>query len=303
MKKREWVRLFFFGITTVLFHRRTPLIGSVILTDRCNLSCRHCAVNNLTSEIYSYFQVRMDMEKMYSEGVRFLLFYRGEPFLWEDNGRTLRDLAVEAKKMGYLAVNIVTNGTFRLNLPEADLIMVSIDGSRETHNEIRGDTYDCIIKNVEEAETDNICFYMAINRLNKDEIEEVCEAAKRISAVKCISFNFHTPYPGTEELMLSREEKENCAKRISALIEKGYPILNLKSALPYVVGHDAGLPCHQCVIMENGRQWTCGRCIDIPGLCGECGFFFASEFSLIFKGNIKVITEMYRTYTKYLYRG
>ncbi len=53
----------------------------------------------------------------------------------------MRDLVIEAKEMGFLIVNVVTNGTFPLNLPEANLILLSIDGDREHHNAIRGNTY------------------------------------------------------------------------------------------------------------------------------------------------------------------
>jgi len=83
---------------------------------------------------------------MYSDGIRILFLYGGEPFLWQDHGITLRDLVMEAKRMGFLLVNIVTNGTFRLEVPEADLIMVSLDGGRDSHNKIRGNTYDTILE-------------------------------------------------------------------------------------------------------------------------------------------------------------
>ncbi len=63
----------------------------------------------------------------------------GETFLWKDGDKTIRDLVKEAKEMGFLIVNVVTNGTFPLDLPEADLIMLSLDGDKNKHNMIRGD--------------------------------------------------------------------------------------------------------------------------------------------------------------------
>ena len=47
------------------------------------------------------------------------------------------------------------------------LILLSLDGDRERHNIIRGDTYDRIMKNIDHATADNICFYMAVNQINK----------------------------------------------------------------------------------------------------------------------------------------
>jgi len=300
MKAEHLLELLYFGITTVLFKRRKPLVGSIILTDRCNLSCRHCRVNNITGVVYPYSRIISDMKKMHASGVRVLLFYGGEPFLWEDNGVTLRDLVIEAKKRGFFLINVVTNGTFPLDLPEADMILVSIDGGREIHNEIRGETYEVILENIRNATSDNICLYMAMNQINKDSIEEVCELARQLENVKALTFNFHTPYPGTEYLKLSAEEKQHCCDCIAGLINDGYPILNIKSAFPYIIDNKFKTPCHQCIVMENGQQWTCGRCVEIPGLCRECGFFFAAEYSLAFSGNIRVICEMFKTYLKYI---
>jgi MoaA/NifB/PqqE/SkfB family radical SAM enzyme len=131
---------------------------------------------------------------LYDMGVRILFFCGGETFLWKDGEKTVRDLVIEAKEMGFLIVNVVTNGTYPINLPEADLILLSLDGDRDRHNIIRGDTYDRIMKNIEAASSDNICFYMAINQINKDYVRHVCETARDTKNVRAVSFNFHTSY-------------------------------------------------------------------------------------------------------------
>jgi len=240
------------------------------------------------------------MEYMYKQGIRILFFCGGETFLWSSENKTLRDLVREAKEMGFYIVNVVTNGTYKLNLPEADLILLSLDGDRERHNIIRGDTYDTIMKNIDEAASDNICLYMAINKINQTCIRQVCDVAKNKPAVKAVSFNFHTPYPDTEELELSIDEKKNCCDTISELIDMGYPVFNLKSAFPYIVDNSFPTPCHQCVVMENGKLTVCGRCIDVPGLCEKCGYFFAAEYTLVFSGKIKIAIDMLRTYLRYI---
>lgn len=300
MKLLFVIKLSWQGLSTIVFRRKKPLIASIIITDKCNLSCRHCAVGNITGLIYPHLQIQAEMQKLFSQGIRILLLYGGEPFLWEDNGITLRDLVIEAKQMGFLVVSVVTNGTLGLDLPEADLLLVSIDGSRGRHNEIRGDTYDKIIENIKASSNDKICLYMAVNQINKDDIEEVCKTAESTRNICAVSFNFHTPYPGTEDLKLSRDDKRECCSRIEKMMELGYPVLNVRSAFPYIADNTFPTPCRQCVIMENNQQWTCGRCIDIEGLCDECGYFFAAEFSLLFGGNIKVIWDMLRTYGRYI---
>lgn len=300
MKVSSFLYFARFGIETILFHRKKPILGTVIVTDKCNLQCKHCSVNNITAVVHPYHQIRDEMRQLYDMGVRILFFCGGETFLWKDGDRGLRDLVIEAKRMGFLIVNVVTNGTFPLDLPEADLILLSLDGDRERHNAIRGDTYDTIMDNIEKASSDNICFYMAVNQINQDAIRHVCLTAKCMSNVRAVSFNFHTPYPDTRDLALSREEKTVCCKTITQMMREGAPVFNLKSAFPYLIDNKFPTPCHQCVVIENGRVSTCGRCIEVPGLCEQCGYFFVAEYTLLFRGNIKIMLEMLKTYLKYI---
>ncbi len=300
MKLSSFLYFAKFGIKTVLLRKKDPILGTIILTDKCNLKCRHCSVNNITAVIHPYEQIKQEMKLLYEMGVRILFFCGGETFLWQDSGKNLRDLVVEAKEAGFLIVNVVTNGTFPIDLPEADLILLSLDGNREKHNQIRGNTYDTIINNIQQASSDNICFYMAINQINKDTIKDVCQKAMELSNVRAVSFNFHTPYPDTKELALSREEKDGCCAVIARMMKEGAPVFNLKNAFPYLINNTFPTPCRQCVVMENGRLSICGRCIDVPDLCSQCGYFFAAEYTLLFRGNVKIIWEMLRTYLKYI---
>lgn len=300
MKTSSLIKLSLFGMITIIFKRKKSILGTIILTDKCNLSCKHCAVNNINSIIHPYCEIKSEMIELYNQGIRILFFCGGETFLWESEGKNLRDLVNEAKKIGFLIVNIVTNGTLQIDLPEADLILLSLDGAKENHNLIRGDTYDKILENIRSSQSSNICLYMAINKLNKTDIIDVCSVAKNEPNIRAVSFNFHTPYPGTEHLSLTVDEKQKCCDTISSLIDKDYPIFNLRSAFPYIVHNKFPTPCHQCIVMENGKQSICGRCVEIEDLCSKCGYFFAAEYSLVFKGNLKIIFDMLSTYLKYI---
>lgn len=300
MKLSSFLHFAAFGIKTILFRGKSPILGTVILTDACNLHCKHCSVNNITAVIHPYTRIRGEMQTLYDRGVRILFFCGGETFLWRDGEKTLRDLVIEAKAMGFLIVNVVTNGTFPLNLPEADLILLSLDGDREKHNEIRGDTYDTILYNIDRAARDNICLYMAINQINKDTVRDVCITARDTKNIRAVSFNFHTPYPDTADLALTREDKAACCRVITDMMAEGAPVFNLKSAFPYLIDNSFPTPCHQCLVIENGKISTCGRCIDVPGLCEKCGYFFVAEYTLLFRGNVRILAEMLKTYLKYI---
>lgn len=300
MKLSSFFHFATFGVRTILFREKKPILGTIIVTDKCNLSCKHCSVNNITAVVHPYTQMRKEMQQLYDLGVRILFFCGGETFLWRDGEKTIRDLVIEAKEMGFLIVNVVTNGTYPIDLPEADLILLSLDGDRERHNIIRGDTYDKIMENIANATADNICFYMAVNQINKEQIAHVCRTARDTKNVRAVSFNFHTPYPDTKELALSVEEKTKCCETIAEMMKEGAPVFNLKSAFPYLIHNNFPTPCYQCVVMENGKLSVCGRCVDVPGLCEKCGYFFVAEYTLLFCGNLKIIFEMLMTYLKYI---
>ena len=300
MRARTWAELAWFGLTTVLAHREDPIVGSLILTDRCNLACRHCVVANIRRVDYPWERVQADLEALASQGVRILLLYGGEPFLWRDGDRRLHDVVVEAHRMGFAMVGVVTNGTQGLDLPEADLIFVSVDGTAERHDAIRGHTYDRVMAHIAAAPRDNLCLYMAINRINLADIEHVARTARDLPTVRAASFNLHTPYPGTEHLSLTRQQRRQACTQIGRLIREGYPILNLASALPAVAENSWPTPCHQCVIVEDGQQWVCGRCVETPGLCDHCGYLFSAELSLLFSGRPRVVADAVHTYGRYL---
>lgn len=300
MKVSSFLSFSAFGISTILFKRKKPILGTIILTDKCNLKCKHCSVNNITAVVHPYEKIKREMQQLYDMGIRILFFCGGETFLWKSGDKDIKDIVREAKEMGFLIVNVVTNGTFPIDLPEADLILLSLDGDKTHHNMVRGDTYDTIMENIKNATSDNICFYMAINQINKDVVKDVCRLARDTKNVRAVSFNFHTPYPDTRELALSKEEKAKCCEDIKEMMKEGCPVFNLKSAFPYLINNNFPTPCHQCVVMENGKLSTCGRCIEVPGLCDECGYFFVAEYTLLFSGNPKIIFEMLKTYLKYV---
>lgn len=300
MKVKDFFTFASFGMKTILFRKKDPILGTIILTDYCNLTCKHCAVNNINKIIYPYKEIRAEMEAMYMDGIRILFFCGGETLLWKDEDRDIRDLVKEAKEIGFCIVNIVTNGTINLDIPEADVVFLSLDGLEKNHNYIRGTTFKDILHNVDKASKGNICVYMAVNNKNYGDIEGLCKIVKENKNLRCISFNLHTPYEGTEGLTLSKDQKEEVIKEIGRMIDEKYPVFNLKSALKYHINNNWKRPCHQCIVSEGGKRYVCGRCIDIDGLCDQCGYLFVNEFTLLCSGNPIVILDMMRTYLKYV---
>ena len=300
LSARAWLGLAWFGATTVALRRHDPLVGSLIVTDRCNLACQHCAVANIRRVDYSFPSLCADMRTLREQGVRILFLYGGEPMLWRDGARRLPDVIAEARAQGFVMVNVVTNGTRGLDLPGADVVLVSLDGTREHHDQLRGHTYDVVMRAIASAPVDNLCLYMAVNRVNAGDIGHVCRLARDTPHVRGVAFNLHTPYPGTEHLSLTDEARRTALATIRDMIDAGYPVMDLRSTLSRIADGTAPRPCAQCVIIEDGQQWTCGRCIEVPGLCAQCGFLFASELSLLFRGDPAVVRDALRVYGRAL---
>jgi len=278
---------------------KKPILGTIILTDACNLSCAHCAVNNLTGVMHPYSEVYRDMLTFYRDGIRILFFCGGETMLWRDSGKDIHDLISAARKIGFYLVNVVTNGTLGLELPDASVVFLSLDGMKKTHNSIRGDSFDLIMENLEHTNGSNICLYSAINRRNIGDMRDLAALARGHPAIRSISFNLHTPYQGTEHLALDPDDRIRAVQTLRALIAGGYPVFNLATSLAAFAKNDWPRPCYQCVVSEAGRRYVCGRCVEIDGLCDQCGYLFAAEFALLFRGNPRVIAEMLQTYRRY----
>lgn len=78
MKINHLIKLGAFGISTILFRRKKAILGTIILTDKCNLHCKHSSVNNLTAAVHPYTKIKDEMESIYKQGIRILFFCGGK---------------------------------------------------------------------------------------------------------------------------------------------------------------------------------------------------------------------------------
>jgi len=92
--------------------RRVPIVGSVELTERCNLRCVHCYINQpigdsvrLARELTLHEWAHL-FDQMADEGCLWLLLTGGEVFIRPD----ALDLYTVAKRKGFI-ITLFTNGT------------------------------------------------------------------------------------------------------------------------------------------------------------------------------------------------
>ena len=119
------------------------------ITNACNLRCKMCAQwgeggwhigkpTEFFKDVVPYETYRQMVDDITSFRP-WIYIWGGEPFLYPDLIPLMRYM-----KQNRLIISLVTNGTFLARDAEelvdlqCDILMISIDGSQETHNEIRG---------------------------------------------------------------------------------------------------------------------------------------------------------------------
>jgi len=200
------------------------------ITNLCNLKCRHC---------YSFFNNPQIMDinvfdnvvtELYNQGCTKIIISGGEPLMLGDK---IKDYINVLKKYNFPFIALTTNGTLD-NIKDIeifkmfDLIQVSIDGKKETHEKIRGiNTYTKSIDFIKKIQkiNNNISIMMAVSQINYEEIEEVNSLAKKLN-VK-FALEIVTPCGRGEDLTVItneqmtelkkylKQEKINCSDPIS----------------------------------------------------------------------------------------
>lgn len=260
-----------------LFKKRKALLAGFKITHQCNLKCRVCPFWKLKDSHISYDHAISVMDQFYKAGVRLLIFEGGEPFLWRDKNLRFDALAAEAAKK-FFCTGVTTNGTLPIETT-ADVVWVSIDGMRETHNFNRGNTFDRIISNIESSSHPNILANITINSINCKEIPELVKFLANL--VKGITIQFYYPYQATENLWVVHEERSKILSSLIDLKRAGYPLLDSVSTLRALQANN--WRCHPWLIASaepDGRiTYGCYLKNRAEISCEKCGFAAHTEIS------------------------
>jgi len=281
-------KLFYFAgwaCRNYLFNRKIPVIGGLVITDRCNLNCMHCAVSNLGGGDLSIEEVRQSLEILYRNGARLLYIQGGEAFAWRDGECNLEDVVELARRMGFFRINIYTNGNYSLN-SGADILWVSIDGLKDTHDKIRGKSFELVMQNIENSSHCKIIINFTANALNYSETGELIRLVGEHDKIKGIFINFHIPYPGTEELFLPLEKRGIVIDLALSMKKKSYPVFNSRAGLLAMKKNDWQRPIWLCGLMDKGKYYHCCRALGDEDLCRVCGYSAMAEVSITYRGSL-----------------
>ena len=305
-------QLFYLGfwfLRARFFGRRAPLQTVLFITDKCNLRCKHCSVyGSAGNKQRTYEDIVADMRYSYEQGSRFIDLEGGEPTLWKEpmppsssplkgedslplkgglgRIRSINDLIDAALEIGFFSITVTTNAQQDFSWIHPQSIWVSMDGVGEYHDRIRGEgTFARLEENIRKSGKQHICVNMVVNALNYESLDAAMEYAKNSEFIEQISINFHTPYPGTEYLMLPPEKKAELIDKVLAYKKKGYPIMNSRSGLKLMKRNamseiKLGKECFVTnFIYTDGSR---GLCLGYgTEQCRVCGFCMAGEMASV----------------------
>lgn len=264
-----------------ILKRDIPFVGGLVLNDSCNLQCEQCKLANSGTNDMSFEQAKNALDELRSMELVNLAITGGEPYHWKSGDKKVDDLVKLARSKGFKALSIYTNGTYPIE-SSADTVFVSVDGLKETHNSLRGETFDTIMNNINNSSHRNICLNFNINSRNWKEIEAICKLAKDNIKIKGIFFQFHTPYYGIDDLFMTFDEKQVIAMNLIKL-KKRYPILNSYSALKDYISNNWKRPSDICYTYAYGKAFKCCRSNANPQACEHCGYLGYIEVLNIIK--------------------
>ena len=277
--------------------KKGPLVNTMIINFNCNLQCKHCSISGNADKLpnpskIGWEDALREMKQHFEKGARILFFEGGEPTLWKSGEKSLKDLIIAGRKIGYYVIGYTTNGT-NLIIEDSDVISVSLDGPKETHDSIRGKgVFDALMANLEKTKHPNIFANMTIMQQNKDELRKTAELVSRSKRIRGLMINFITPPP--YDIALNLDEKKKVVEVALSLRKEGFPILNTDRALKDLLKEDFSKECPYWVsafVLPDCSHHN-GCPMHDTESCKQCGFDAVREYRLIIKGSPGTIRQM-----------
>lgn len=262
-----------------------PVLAGYKITHRCNLSCRHCPYWRRSGPEQGFEGVVSTLEQLRKLGVRILILEGGEPLLWRDGDKTIRDVIFEARRL-FTSVCLTTNGILPWHDLPLDRVWVSLDGPPRVHDSIRGPrVFERVWANLDRQRDRSAFVSTTINRVNFDAVPEMMSMLR--GRVGGVTIQFHYPYGGLPDpLFIAPEERAPLLEELIRLKIEGYPVANSVASLTEMKqelwtcddkllanAEPDGSIRHGCYLKNRGAS-----------VCSRCGFTAHNEMSLAFQG-------------------
>jgi MoaA/NifB/PqqE/SkfB family radical SAM enzyme len=275
--------LSWFFLQRKILGRKIPLLASFKVTYRCNLTCRACPFHLRSDDKEAHMSwntALVALESLRRLGTRMVVFEGGEPLLWRDGSYRLHDLVLYARQH-FLRVAVTTNGTLPLDVP-AHTLWVSLDGLKETHDELRSNSFDSIWSNIKETKHPRVFIHYTLNRRNWRDLDSLAKWVQDMPTLKGMTVQFFYPYnQGEENLSLSLEDRRAAIKKLLELKKSGLPILNSAGRLKAMI--DNRWRCHDDILINVDPDGTITKGCYVKNRgeinCDACGFTPVAEAS------------------------
>lgn len=261
----------------VVLRRVDPLIYGICITDRCNFSCKGCAVANTGRPPMTWNQVVGAMAGAYKRGFRELYFSGGEPMLWHDGAHRVDDLIAEARRIGFFHVHVYTNGTRGIPL-SADTVWVSMDGLANTYRLRRGDHFEEVEEAIRRSGHPRVAVIYVVDRFTAPGIRPFLEWVRdsRLPVVG-VMFYFHTPYYGYDDRYLDRDERAVLIDEITECIDDGLAVMNSRAGLAALRSGEWRRRMPIASVLDIEGESVCCRAPDET--CEDCGYAACTELT------------------------
>jgi MoaA/NifB/PqqE/SkfB family radical SAM enzyme len=258
-------------------------LASFKLTYRCNLACLACPFHHRAGEDNAHMSwqaATKALDTLERLGTLIVVFEGGEPLLWHDGSYNLSHLVDYAKKR-FPRVAVTTNGTFPLDVP-ADILWVSLDGTKASQDRLRSRSYDKVWSNLHASRHGRLFVHYTVNRENLHDIRPLLEILKDIKMFGGMTVQLFYPYgQGEAPLALSDLERKAVLEDIIEMKRQGQPILNSAGRLRAMIRND--WRCHDDMLInvDPDGAITRGCYVKSRGRinCRYCGFSPVSEAS------------------------
>lgn len=267
---------------------KAPILCGIKLTHRCTLRCKACPYWRRPGEDLRWQRLVELFPSLYEAGIRIVILEGGEPLLWQDGQHTLQDI-VRLAKQYFFTVGVTTNGTLPINTG-ADVVWVSIDGLQDTHESLRGPGFARIMEHISTATDPKIFANITINRSNVEEIPRLVEFLA--GKVRGVTIQFFYPYPETEDLTCTAEQRSRVLEELVSLKKRGLPVMDSITALRALRENTWQCQDWMMANVNPDGTYTQGCYLksrtDSPS-CKWCGFAAHTEISLAYKFNLQAI--------------
>lgn len=264
------------------------------ITNRCNKRCQHCYQEDYQGKEFSIEELRelgnqyLELLREYNKNTNQNLkgqinITGGEPFVREDIWELLDFLKENNKHFDF---GILTNGSLineetviRLKDYNPKMVQVSLDGSRKTHDKIRGaNSYNEVIKSLKLLRKYKIKALVSFtaNNENYREFKEVVKVAKRCRAYKVWTDRM-VPIGSGNSGEIKTLNKDEVALYINLIRREQLNPLNKFSktkitgerSLQFLNGVSSSYKCSAgdglIILLENGDVMPCRRLPIIAG--------------------------------------